>query len=342
VFESIFNKLSHRLVLAFVFGFFGYLTTEVIFSLINRYYGFFASPQNYIYCILMAYVVIEGTYRINPVLDKIITWDKSPLARLSLEIVTGILIGLIVVVFFRLIIEFFIGTGFILLIDELIISLITIMFIILLNLIGFAYMLLNNWRISVVQLERTKKESAEFQFEMLKSQINPHFLFNSLNTLSSLIYEDKDKASSFIRKLSEVYRRVLDTRSKYLVSLQEELDFIDSYIYLLKIRFDQKLDLKIDINEDYRERLVAPMTLQLLIENAVKHNIVSEKKPLNINIFIEDGALAVANKLQKKITEEKGSAVGLKNIISRYALVTEMKVRFTENEDEFKVLVPLI
>ena len=197
-------------------------------------------------------------------------------------------------------------------------------------------------QVSVVQLERSKKESAEFQFEMLKSQINPHFLFNSLNTLSSLIYEDKQKASSFIRKLSEVYRRVLDTRSKYLVTLNEELEFIDSYVYLLKIRFDQKLILNIDIAEDYKERLIAPMTLQLLIENAVKHNIISEKKPLNIDIYVEDGSLAVTNKLQRKITEEKGSAIGLKNIMSRYALVTDLQVKFTENKEEFKVLVPLI
>ena len=342
MFESILNKLSHRLVLAFAFGFFGYLTTEVIFSLMNRYYGFFARPQNYIYSILMAWIVIEGMYRVAPSLNKIISWDKRPITRLTLEGLSGILIGLLVVVFFRLLIELIIGTGFILLIDELIIALITIMFVILIVLIGFAYMLLNNWRISVVQLERSKKESAEFQFEMLKSQINPHFLFNSLNTLSSLIFEDQEKASAFIRKLSDVYRRVLDTRSKYLVSLQEELEFIESYIYLLKIRFDRKLELKIDSGDEYRERLIAPMTLQLLIENAVKHNIISEKKPLTININIDNGALAVANKLQRKITEEKGSAIGLKNIMSRYALVTDMKVDFTENENEFKVLVPLL
>jgi len=342
VFESILNKLSHRLVLAFAFGFFGYLITEVIFSLINRYYVFFGRPQNYFYSILMAYVVVEGMYRAGPFLNKIIPWEKRPVARLILEALSGVLIGLLVVVLFRLLIELIIGTGFILLMDELIIALITIMFVILIVLIGFAYMLLNNWRISVVQLERSKKESAEFQFEMLKSQINPHFLFNSLNTLSSLIFEDQEKASAFIRKLSDVYRRVLDTRSKYLVPLQEELEFIESYIFLLKIRFDQKLDLKIDIGDEYKERLIAPMTLQLLIENAVKHNIISEKKPLTININIDNGALAVVNKLQRKITEEKGSAIGLKNIMSRYAFVTDMKVDFTENENEFKVLVPLL
>jgi LytS/YehU family sensor histidine kinase len=290
----------------------------------------------------MAYVVIEGIYRSAPLFDRIITWDKKPLVRLALETVAGILMGSFVFVFLRLLIELIIGTGFILFVDEFIIALITVMFIIFFNLVGFAYMLLNNWRISVVQLERSKKESAEFQFEMLKSQINPHFLFNSLNTLSSLIYEDKEKASDFIRKLSEVYRRVLDTRSKYLVSLQEELEFIDSYTYLLKIRFDQKLKLNIDIQEEYRERLIAPMTLQLLIENAVKHNIISDKKPLTVNVFVKDSTLAVTNNLQRKISEEKGSALGLKNIISRYALVTDQKVNFTETDQEFKVLVPLL
>ena len=342
MFESIFNKLSHRLALAFIFGFVGYITTEGIFALINRYFEFFGRPQNYFYSILMAWVVIEGIYRSGPILDRIIKWDKKPIRRLVLEIISGSIFGLIVFVFLRLLIDFATGAGYVLLLDELIISLVTILFIILLNLIGFAYMLLNNWRISVVQLERSKKESAEFQFEMLKSQINPHFLFNSLNTLSSLIYEDKEKASSFIRKLSEVYRRVLDTRSKYLVTLKEELEFIDSYVYLLKIRFDQKLILSINIAEEYKERLIAPMTLQLLIENAVKHNIISEKKPLNIDIDVEDGSLAVTNKLQRKISEEKGSAIGLKNIMSRYALVTDLQVKFSENEEEFKVLVPLI
>ncbi|MEA3477917.1 MAG: histidine kinase [Bacteroidota bacterium] len=342
MFESILNKLSHRLIIAFVFGLFGYLITEVIFSLIYRYYNFFGSPQNYFYSILMAYVVVEAMRQIDPWLDKIIPWEGRPISRLSLEILSGTLIALIVVVGFRLFIQFLIGSGFVLLIDELIIVLVTILIIVMIALIGFAYMLLNNWRISVVQLERSKKESAEFQFEMLKSQINPHFLFNSLNTLSSLIYDDKEKASAFIRKLSDVYRRVLDTRNKYLVSLQEELDFIDSYIYLLKIRFDQKLDLHIEIDKPFKERLVAPMTLQLLIENAVKHNIISEKKPLRINIYIEDGALAIVNNLQRKITEEKGSAIGLKNIISRYALVTELNVTFSEEKETFKVLIPLL
>lgn len=342
MFESILNKLSHRLVLAFVLGILGYLVIEVIFGLINRYYAFFGRPQNYLYSIFMAYIVIEGIYRSGPLLNRAITWDRHPLSRLLLETFTGIFIGITVVIFFRLLIELMLGTGFILLADELIIALVTILLTIFLNLIGFAFMLLNNWRISVVQLERSRKESAEFQFEMLKSQINPHFLFNSLNTLSSLIYEDKEKASDFIRKLSDVYRRVLDTRSKYLVTVQEELEFIDSYIYLLKIRFDQKLILNIDIQKEYLERLIAPMTLQLLIENAVKHNIISEKRPLTINIFVEDGSLAVVNNLQRKIAEEKGSALGLKNIMSRYALVTDLKVSFTENDHEFKVMVPLI
>ena len=135
------------------------------------------------------------------------------------------------------------------------------------------------WRQSAIDGEKLQKESIAARYESLKNQVNPHFLFNSLNVLTNLVYEDQDKAVKFIKKLSEVYRYVLDTRDKEVVTLEEELQFLESYIYLQKIRFGQKIRIDISLNKGHGN--VAPLALQMLIENAIKHNVVSEEDPLH-------------------------------------------------------------
>ena len=133
---------------------------------------------------------------------------------------------------------------------------------------------LNNWRKAALDAERLQKENARAQYDALKNQVNPHFLFNSLNALTQLVYEDQDKAATFIKQLSEVYRYVLDTREKELVTIDEELSFIRSYLFLQQIRFGQKLQISILV--DSRDTLLPPLALQILVENAIKHNIISE------------------------------------------------------------------
>jgi LytS/YehU family sensor histidine kinase len=210
-------------------------------------------------------------------------------------------------------------------------------------LIDLGFFLLNKWRFSLAELERFKKENIEFHFEMLKNQVNPHFLFNSLNTLSSLIYANQDTAAKFVRQLARVYRYVLENRDKEVISLKDELTFLQSYIYLINLRFSENLKVEIDIPEKMQQKYVAPMTLQMLIENAIKHNVVSQKKPLTIQIYADMfDHITITNNLQKKEVREYSSNIGLKNISSRYGFITDRKVIVEENPEYFKVRIPLL
>jgi LytS/YehU family sensor histidine kinase len=177
---------------------------------------------------------------------------------------------------------------------------------------------------------------------MLQAQINPHFLFNSLNTLSSLVYEDADRSAEFIRRLSDVYRHVLDARQKDLISLREELSFIESFIFLLELRFENKLKIDVRIDENLLDHKIAPLTLQMLIENAVKHNIVSDSKPLSVDIFNDDDHIVVKNPLQEKVVKEKGNNMGLRNISSRYMALCGKEVGIYNTDGAFTVKIPII
>ncbi|MEZ4837861.1 histidine kinase [Flavobacterium sp.] len=184
--------------------------------------------------------------------------------------------------------------------------------------------------------------TASAQFESLKNQIDPHFLFNSLNVLSSLIEENPESAQKFTTSLSKIYRYVLEQKDKELVSVQEELNFAKTYMNLLKMRFENSItyDLLTDFSND--EAKVVPLSLQLLLENCIKHNVVSESKPLHINIYIENNFLVVENNLQKKEVLSDRKGVGLQNIVNRYAILTQRKVLVEEKENVFKVLLPIL
>ena len=206
-----------------------------------------------------------------------------------------------------------------------------------------AMQFLKNWRMSALETAELKKEQMATKYESLKNQVNPHFLFNSLNALTNLVYEDQDQAAKFIRQLSKVYRYVLDTRSQELVPMSTEMAFIDSYIFLQKIRFEDKLIMNIDV-KGYEESMLPPIAIQMLLENAIKHNTIAEEEPLTINIFIEDDSyIVVKNNLQKKtIPIEASSGMGLANIRSRYEFLTQSAVEIRETDDEFIVKLPLI
>ncbi len=185
--------------------------------------------------------------------------------------------------------------------------------------------------------------TASAQFESLKNQIDPHFLFNSLNVLSSLIEENPDMAQDFTTSLSKIYRYVLEQKDKELVPIEEELDFARTYMNLLEMRFENSIIFTFPSNTSFNEEKVVPLSLQLLLENCIKHNIVSEQKPLHIRIYLENGDLVVENNLQKKDTldsERKG--VGLQNIVNRYAILTKRNVFVEESNEYFKVKIPVL
>ena len=184
--------------------------------------------------------------------------------------------------------------------------------------------------------------TANAKFESLKNQIDPHFLFNSLNVLSSLIEENPDNAQRFTTSLSKVYRYVLEQKDKELVSVEDELSFAKTYMNLLKMRFENSLFYElptININPDAK---VVPLSLQLLLENTVKHNVVSEQKPLHIRIFIDGDYLAIQNDFQKKEVLQDRRGVGLQNIVNRYGIVTNRKVVIEQNEEKFTVKIPIL
>lgn len=184
--------------------------------------------------------------------------------------------------------------------------------------------------------------TASAQFESLKNQIDPHFLFNSLNVLSSLIEENPENAQRFTTSLSKVYRYVLEQKDKELVPVSEELAFAKTYMNLLKMRFENSLFYKMPQEVPNPESKVVPLSLQLLLENTVKHNIVSEQKPLYIRIKIVENNLVIENDLQKKEVLGDRKGVGLQNIINRYGILTHRKVLIEETKNQFSVSLPIL
>ena len=201
---------------------------------------------------------------------------------------------------------------------------------------------LKNWKQTALDAEKLKKEQMATKYESLKNQVNPHFLFNSLNALTNLVYEDQDMAADFIRQLSKVYRYVLDTRSKEVVSLETEMKFVESYLFLQKIRFDEKLKVEIEIAA-FENYMLPPLALQMLLENAIKHNTIAKDEPLTIKIFVEREMLVVENNLQiKNIPIEESSGMGLSNIKARYEFLSDIPVLIEKTDRVFRVELPLL
>ena len=184
--------------------------------------------------------------------------------------------------------------------------------------------------------------TASAKFDALKNQLDPHFLFNSLNVLTSLIEENPDKAQQFTTSLSKVYRYVLEQKNKELVTVDEELKFAKTYMSLLKNRFEDSIIFEIPEQAVNPESKVVPLSLQLLLENAVKHNVVTSSKPLHIKIFESNGNLVVENNLQPKKILKKSSGVGLANIRQRYQLLTNKKVIINQEANSFAVALPML
>lgn len=199
------------------------------------------------------------------------------------------------------------------------------------------------------ELQKTKvKEqkviagAASAKFDALKNQLDPHFLFNSLNVLTSLIEENPDSAQKFTTSLSKVYRYVLEQKNKELVTVDEELKFAKTYMSLLKMRFEDSIIFEIPDEASNPDSKVVPLSLQLLLENAVKHNMVTSNKPLHIKIYEDGNHLVVMNNLQPKQIVKKSSGVGLENIKQRYELLTERKVYINQRDKDFAVAIPML
>lgn len=214
--------------------------------------------------------------------------------------------------------------------------------------ITFLYIIITVFRFyqqvldNLVKAEQMQKEYAGIRLQALKSQVNPHFLFNSLSVLSSLVHMDADLAEKFIIQLSNAYRYILNQKETKLVSLKEELDFLDAYFFLIQIRFDKKVALEKKIAIEPEDFFLPPLSLQLLVENAVNHNSMSVSHPLQINITVENGQLQVSNNVSKREKATVSTGVGLENIRKRLAFISDESISIHETESIFSVTIPLI
>lgn len=214
---------------------------------------------------------------------------------------------------------------------------------------GLIYFIAHNIRlveekqITQIELEQLKQDNLEARLSLLKQQVSPHFLFNSLSTLKTIAPDSKTK--NFVVQLSNVYRYLLNDKgfnNHNLVSLQEELAFTQSYLYILSERFEDALLVSIDIDEVAKSKKLPPLALQILIENAIKHNILSLEEPLKINIYTEDSTLIVSNKLQLKRSTEDSLGLGLQNIKDRYILLDDKEIEIIKTTEDFTVKLPLL
>lgn len=207
------------------------------------------------------------------------------------------------------------------------------------NLIMHGRAFLFEWRQASIDIEKLKTEQVFTQFQSLKNQVNPHFLFNSLNALTSLVYEDQGKAVEFIRKLSQVYRYVLDRKDEEIIPIQEELDFLDNFIFLQKIRFGDNL--KYEITGENNSGYLPPLALQLLVENAIKHNVVSEQYNLEIKVQIGEEYCEVRNNIKEKL-EKDSTGIGLSNLRDRYKHLSDKEVVIKNEDGAFTVKIPVL
>ena len=303
----------------------------------NKLYDFILS-------IILTISIWEGNLFIDRKLNKKLPWVQKPLKRFFVQFPIGILFSALTIyagmlvynTFFCQLPEQFRSTLF-----SLSIVIGTLFSIILLG-FEISFQFFNHWKNSLIEIEKYKTESIKAQLENLKNQINPHFLFNNLSVLSSLVYKDQDKAVDFINQLSKVYRYLLDNRNNELVTIEHELTFIKSYIYLLQIRFQSNIVFKIEIDSAFLNKLIPPMALQMLIENAIKHNEISNEQPLMISVKVEEDKLVTTNNLQLRTNHEPSSKTGLKNIKDRYQHFTNRKVEILESDTMFVVKLPIL
>lgn len=334
------------------------IITLFVISFIVSMFFFFAftsekSIENFIYTILISliYTVVLGGGNgfINSFLNKRFPWSEETSKRAVISIVSIVIANIILVYFCNYINfvliqkastteEFLAGKYNITNWFTINIALLISAF---LHAKGFMQELKKASKKEVVEQKLIAK-SANAQFESLKNQLDPHFLFNSLNVLSSLIDENPSQAQKFTASMSKIYRYVLEQKDKELVTVEDEMEFAKTYCDLLKTRFEDSVDFIFEVKkEDYR-KYVVPLSLQLLLENCIKHNFATSSKPLIIRIFSENDILCIENNLQVREQIKESSGIGLANIVQRYSLLTKRNVFIEKSEDYFKVKLPML
>ena len=201
---------------------------------------------------------------------------------------------------------------------------------------------LEQWKLSLIEQERLKQENLQSRLESLIKQLDPHFLFNSLSVLSELVYESPKVADEFIGKLSKVYRYVLSQKDRALVKLEDEMNFVDNYLFLMNIRFDNKINIVKTMPKDLYRYWLPPLSIQLLIENAIKHNKISPNNPLNITMTCDENYFEVTNNFNPRSDAVPSTKIGLKNLQDRYELLKIGEIIIQNTENTFTVKLPIV
>jgi two-component system, LytTR family, sensor kinase len=299
-------------------------------------------PTEMFFVIVFATLYSESNIGLSNYLDTKITWQQKPVRRSTIQFFLsfcmGSLLGFLVVKFFEWIFpsDYPMPPVYQILISGFLIALpITLVYTIL--------YLFGRWEKSILEAEALKRENIEARYEALKNQLDPHFLFNNLNTLTAIVEENPRKAVDFIQKLSHVYRYILQNRDKNEVTLKEEIQLAEAYIFLLKQRYEDHLDVRFDVSNAVLDATLPPMTLQLLLENVVKHNVIDHKHPLSIRLFFEEktGQLVLENTLKLKTNTEISTKIGLQNINSRLLLMGQNGLTTQTTDTHFMVSLPL-
>lgn len=272
-------------------------------------------------------------------------WEKFPQKRLWIGAIGSLILTILTFGLLRYLIYFyFTGASFgeFMANEEPTSYIIAIVITVIASLFIHAFYFYRALQKKEVKKQKIIAGTASARFDALKNQLDPHFLFNSLNVLTSLIEEDPNQAQKFTTSLSKVYRYVLEQKNKDLVTVAEELQFAKTYVQLLKMRFEESIVFDIPESVSNPEAKIVPLSLQLLLENAVKHNVVSSSRPLHLRVYETDGQLIVSNNLQEKQVVKKSSGVGLQNIKQRYGILTDREVVIEKTPSEFKVALPML
>jgi two-component system LytT family sensor kinase len=325
----------------------------IILILIGNLIAFFMEPgfvryprmwlSNCLFSLAVGFPMLKINEYIIFLVGKKIKWEKAPLKRFCLSLLIIIIFATLVTVLINYTYCFLINnysfsdcvasTANMLAIEILIIIYV---FTIFTGIEFFA-----KWREAVEKQESLQRKAIELQMEALKNQVNPHFLFNSLNTLTSLVYKDADKAARFIMQLSDIYRYVLEHKQEPTVSWEDERLFVNNYVQLQQMRFLNNISVHVDTGIPGNVQVI-PLSVQMLVENAIKHNEITADNPLRISIYHENEYLVVQNNLQLKTSTEYSGNVGLNNIRLQYELLTGKKVDVQEDETYFIVKLPMI
>lgn len=298
--------------------------------------------RNCLFSIGIGYPAWKGMTWIVNLLEKRVPWLKSPLKRVIYQILfLSLFFSALISIGFFLWMRINENLTFDLIKDEAIPSLkVAFIFMFLSLLVGNAVLFFKNWRESAIQQEELKRAHLALQYQSLKDQVRPHFLFNSLSSLATLINTDSEKATQFVHKLSDVYRYLLEQRESELVPLRDDLQFMEDYVFLQKIRFGNKLRLekKLDLDPD---RMVIPLSIQMLVENAIKHNEISTEHPLHISISsTAKGHVIVENNLRRKEVPEPSLGTGLENLRKQIAWFSDDPLLVQEEKQAFLVRMP--